>query len=106
MLVVVAKLYETHGQESPHLAWLPPPGLSHLGKGLTLAKPMGQRRICLQCTDLSHDWVLLQTCRTDPAELLAWAHFATCQLPSFVKPVASTRLPPLISLVVIRELSL
>lgn len=41
MLVVVAKLCETHGQESPHLAWLPPPGLSHLGKGLTLAKPMG-----------------------------------------------------------------
>lgn len=39
--MVVAKLYETHGQESPHLAWLPPPGLSHLGKGLTLAKPMG-----------------------------------------------------------------
>lgn len=26
VLVVTAKLYEIHGQESPHLAWLPPQG--------------------------------------------------------------------------------
>lgn len=36
-----------------------PPGLSHLGKGLTQAKPDGTNEGSTYSTDLSHDWVFL-----------------------------------------------
>lgn len=69
VLAVTAKLYETHGQELPHRAWLRPPGLSHLGKGLTLAKPDGTNEgSAYRNSYLSHDWLLLRTARTARTE--------------------------------------